>query len=128
VDGSYFAIFPGFLVWALGASLGFPAVNIAAVAGTREGEEGLASGVVNTSFRLGFPIGLAVLLTIAGAIDPAPAGASAAEIVAKTVEGFQVAMIAASLLSVLGFVIALRLKDVKPQHGESTKTQSAAMV
>jgi len=32
-----------------------------ALAGTKHGEEGLASGVVNTSFRVGFPLGLAVL-------------------------------------------------------------------
>lgn len=112
--GSYVEIFPGFLVWALGASLGFPAVNIAAVSGTREGEEGLASGVVNTSFRLGFPVGLAVLLTIAGAIDPTTAAAGATGVVA----GFRVAMVAASLLSLLGLAIALRLKgDVKAQAG-----------
>jgi hypothetical protein len=44
---------------------------------------------------------------VAGAFDPP---SSAAGIVA----GFQVAVIAASLIGVLGFLIALRLKDVKP--------------
>src|SRR5437016_14401550 len=106
-NGNAFVLMPGLLVWALGASIGFPAINIAAVAGTRPGEEGLASGVVGTSSRLGFPIGLAILLTIAGAFDPP---SSAAGIVA----GFQVAVVAASLIGVLGFLIALRLKDVKP--------------
>src|SRR5207237_9258701 len=69
-QGSYFLVLPGMIVWTLGASIGFPAVNLAAVAGTKPGEEGLASGVVSTSFRIGFPLGLAVLLTIAGAFDP----------------------------------------------------------
>ncbi len=110
-NGSYLVLMPGLLVWALGASMGFPAVNIAAVAGTKHGEEGLASGVVNTSFRLGFPVGLAILLTVAGAFDPSPAGA------AGVVAGFQVAMIAAALIGALGFLIALRLKDVKPTWG-----------
>jgi len=41
--------------------MGFPAINIAAVAGTKHGEKD-SSGVVNTSFRVGFPLGLAVLL------------------------------------------------------------------
>ena len=106
-NGNPFILMPGFLVWALGASIGFPAINIAAVAGTKPGEEGLASGIVNTSSRIGFPVGLAVLLTIAGAFDPpsSPAG---------IVAGFQVAVVAASLISVLGFLIATRLKDVKP--------------
>jgi len=117
--GSYFVLLPGLLVWALGASIGFPATNIAAVAGTQPGEEGLASGVVNTSFRVGFPIGLAVLLTIAGAFDP-PASGPASLVVAKEVAGFQVAMIAAALLAVLGFVIALKLKDVRPEPGQQS--------
>lgn len=117
-NGSYFAVLPGLLVWATGASIGFPAVNIAAVAGTQPGEEGLASGVVNTSFRIGFPVGLAVLLTIAGAFDPPPVGpATASAVAAGVVAGFQVAMIAGAILGVLGFLIALRLKDVKPQWG-----------
>jgi len=106
-NGNPFILMPGLLIWALGASIGFPAINIAAVAGTKPGEEGLASGVVSTSSRMGFPIGLAILLTVAGAFDPP---SSAAGIVA----GFQVAVIAASLIGVLGFLIALRLKDVKP--------------
>jgi MFS family permease len=117
-NGSWQVLMPGFLVWALGASIGFPAMNIAAVAGTKHGEEGLASGVVNTSFRIGFPVGLAVLLTVAGAFDPPPTGpASPTAIAAGIVAGFQVAMVAAALLGVLGFLIALRLKDVKPMWG-----------
>ncbi len=116
--GTYFGILPGLIVWAFGASIGFPAVNIAAVAGTKHGEEGLASGVVNTSFRIGFPLGLAVLLTVAGAFDP-PAAAEAGAIAAAAavVAGFQAALIAGVLLGVLAFAIALRIKDVKPQWG-----------
>jgi len=106
-NGNAFVLLPGLLVWALGASIGFPAINIAAVAGTKPGEEGLASGIVNTSSRIGFPVGLAILLTVAGAFDPP---SSTAGIVA----GFQVAVVAASLIAVLGFLMALRLKDVKP--------------
>ena len=114
-NGNAFVLMPGLLVWALGASIGFPAINIAAVAGTRPGEEGLASGVVGTSSRVGFPIGLAILLTIAGAFDPPATGnVNASTNTAGVVAGFQAAMLAAALIGVLGFFIALRLKDVKP--------------
>jgi MFS family permease len=108
-QGSYLTTVPGLLVWAIGASIGFPAVNIAAVAGTKHGEEGLASGMVNTSFRMGFPVGLALLLTVANVFDPAPTG---------IVAGFQAALLAGALLGVLGFFIALRLKDVKPSWNQ----------
>lgn len=110
-NGNALVLMPGLLVWAVGASIGFPAINIAAVAGTKPGEEGLASGVVNTSSRIGFPVGLAILLTVAGAFDPPSSGVPSA---AGIVAGFQVAVITASLIGVLGFLIALRLKDVKP--------------
>jgi MFS family permease len=115
-NGSALVLMPGLLVWALGASIGFPAINIAAVAGTQPGEEGLASGVVNTSSRLGFPVGLAILLTVAGAFDPPSAG-SASAAVAGVVAGFQAAVVAGALIGVLGFLISLRLKDIKPRWG-----------
>jgi EmrB/QacA subfamily drug resistance transporter len=113
-QGNYFVILPGMIVWTLGASIGFPAVNLAAVAGTKPGEEGLASGVISTSFRVGFPLGLAVLLTIAGAFDP-PAAASVGSYAALegVVTGFRYALFAAVLLSLLGFALASRIKDVK---------------
>jgi len=116
-QGNYFGIVPGMVVWALGASIGFPAVNIAAVAGTKHGEEGLASGIVNTSFRIGFPLGLAVLLTVAGVFDPpAAAGAGAHAVAASVVAGFQYALFAGVLLGALAFVIALRIKDPPPMQ------------
>ena len=109
--GSYLTVLPGFLVWAFGASIGMPTVNIIAVAGTKHGEEGLASGVINTSFRVGFPVGLAVLLTVASAFDPPSA----------VVAGFQVALLAGALLGAFGFLLTLLLKDVRPSwhQGES---------
>jgi len=128
-NGSAFVLMPGLLVWALGASIGFPAINIAALAGTRPGEEGLASGVVGTSSRVGFPIGLAILLTIAGAFDPPAAGnGNASTSTAGIVAGFQAAMLAAVLIGVLGFFIALRLKDVKPPWASGDWKQNEAAV
>jgi MFS family permease len=110
--GTYYGILPGMLVWAVGASIGFPAVSIAAVSGTRHGEEGLASGVVNTSFRVGFPLGLAVLLTVAGAFDPvAASGSVGSATAAQVVAGFRYAILAGVLLGIIGFLIALRISD-----------------
>jgi EmrB/QacA subfamily drug resistance transporter len=126
-DGTYFVILPGLLVWALGASVGMPAMNAAAVTGTQPGEEGLASGIVNTSFRVGFPVGLALLLTVAGAFDPPPSGPSSASAAAAgVVAGFQVAMVAGALLAALGFLISLRLKDVRPQWGQHSESPTQA--
>lgn len=47
---SYFGGLLGpMLLIGVGVGLGFTAVNIAALTGTRKGEEGLASGLINTS-------------------------------------------------------------------------------
>ena len=112
VTSGYLGILPGMLIWSFGASIGFPALNIAALAGTRRGEEGLASGIIGTSQRVGFPLGLAILLTIATVTDPPPAGA-ASQLGSLTgvVTGFQYAFLASTIISAIGLLIALRVKN-----------------
>jgi hypothetical protein len=100
------------LIWSLGASIGFPALNIAALAGTKPGEEGLASGIIGTSQRVGFPLGLAILLTIATVTDPPPAGVSSGlGSLTGVVTGFQYAFLASTIISGIGLLIALRVKN-----------------
>ena len=49
VDGSYWSdLFPGFLIIGLGMPFAFVPITIAAVAGTKPEEAGLASGLINT--------------------------------------------------------------------------------
>lgn len=111
-NGSFLDVEPGAILWSLGASIGFPALFIAALSGAKPGEEGLASGLITTSQRVGFPLGLAVLVTVASLVTPQPAGgqgASAAEIVL----GFQYSFVAASVLSIIGLFLVLRIEDNK---------------
>src|SRR5437867_1882732 len=117
VASGYFGILPGLLVWSLGASIGFVALSIAAVGGTQPGEEGLASGLINTSERIGFPLGLAVLLTITTTMDPVPIGSTSSSSLAALVGGFQYAFLAAAVLNGVGLLIALRIKGYKPPSG-----------
>lgn len=117
VSGGYFGILPGMLLWSFGASVGFPALNIAAVAGTRPGEEGLASGIIGTSQRVGFPVGLAILLTVATVTDPPSSGTgSQLGSLAGVVTGFQYAFLASTIISTIGLLIALRAKDLRAQQ------------
>src|SRR5260370_18968224 len=112
LTSGYLAILPGMLIWSFGASIGFPALNIAALAGTKRGEEGLASGIIGTSQRVGFPLGLAILLTIATVTDPPPAGAaSQLGSLPGVVTGFQYAFLASTIFSATGLLIALRVKN-----------------
>jgi EmrB/QacA subfamily drug resistance transporter len=66
VHGTYLAdILVPSIITAAGIGLSFAPATIAAVAGARPEEQGLASGLVNTSRQVGGSLGLAVLATLA---------------------------------------------------------------
>jgi EmrB/QacA subfamily drug resistance transporter len=66
VEGSYWTdLFPGFLILGLAIPFAFVPLTIAALAGTKPQEAGLASGLINTSQQIGGAVGIAVLSTIA---------------------------------------------------------------
>ncbi|HKZ99603.1 MAG TPA: MFS transporter [Thermoplasmata archaeon] len=113
VEAGYLSILPGTVVWALGASIGFPALAIAGLTGTKPGEEGLASGLIQTSQRLGFPLGLAILLSVATAFDPG-----------LGVAGFRYAFLGATVLGASGLVLAFLLgrQSASDQGDFSTPT------
>jgi len=103
VETGYLGVLPGSVIWALGASIGFPTLAIAGLAGTQPGEEGLASGLIQTSQRLGFPLGLAILLTVASAFDPL-----------LGIVAFRTAFIGASVLGTAGLGLAILLGREAP--------------
>jgi MFS family permease len=108
-NGNYLGILPGTVLWSLGASIGFPALYIAALAGTKPGEEGLASGIITTSQRVGFPLGLAVLVTVASLATPQPIGDGGAS-AALIVLGFRYAFVAATVMSLVGLALVFRIR------------------
>ncbi len=108
VQSGYLGILPGTVLWALGASIGFPALSIAALSGTKKGEEGIASGLITTSQRIGFPVGLALLVAVAAATTPttSPAISSAQ----ATVVGFRNAFIAAEVLCIISLIMTFTIR------------------
>src|SRR5207247_1956645 len=106
VNSGYVGVLPGMLIWSLGASIGFPALNIAALAGTKPGEEGLASGIIGTSQRVGFPLGLAILLTIATVTEPPPFAATR-QLVSLTlvVTAFQYSFSSSTIICAIALLI-----------------------
>jgi hypothetical protein len=98
------------LLIGVGTGLGTTAINIAALAGTRRGEEGLASGLINTSRQIGGPVGLAVLLTVANFVISTPMGRLAAvHSPLEMVPGFSYAFLAAALLTAIGIIFTALL-------------------
>jgi len=66
VGGSYVDdLLPGFLVLGVGMGFSFVPISIAALAGVKGPEAGLASGLINTSQQVGGALGLAILTTVA---------------------------------------------------------------
>jgi EmrB/QacA subfamily drug resistance transporter len=88
---------------AVGLGFAFVPVTIAAVSGVEDREQGLASGLINTSQQVGGALGLAVLAAIANGIingshDPV-----------KLTEGFQSAFLVGAGFAILGLIATLLL-------------------
>src|ERR671925_682856 len=99
---SYAAIFlPTILLIGFGFALCYPTFNIQATAGVANHEQGLASGLVNTSFQVGGAVGLAIV-TAAVSANSGP-GADAASML----DGFRPAIAVVTGIAVIGLAIAL---------------------
>ena len=109
VDGSYWTdLFPGFLIIGLGMPFAFVPITIAAVAGTKPQEAGLASGLINTSQQIGGAVGIAILSTIAVSTTTDDVAAGVAQPEALT-NGFQAAFWAGAAISFAGVLVSLFL-------------------
>ena len=121
VDGSYWIdLFPGFLLIGLGLLFAFVPLTIAAVAGTRPQEAGLASGLINTTQQIGGAVGIALLSTIAVSTTDDALANGAAVPVALT-DGFVNAFWAGAAISFVGLLVAVLLvrgRDLRAQEAE----------
>jgi MFS family permease len=101
VSSNYKVIVASRLLAGLGFGLAYPALNIQALSRVRDEEQGLASGLVGSSFQIGGAIVLAI--TTAMLLAHTPAHASAA----RAVHGFQTAVyvtaVTAALFVLLSF-------------------------
>jgi EmrB/QacA subfamily drug resistance transporter len=107
VSGSYVNdLLPGFLLMSVGLGFSFVPISIAALAGVKHDEAGLASGLFNTSQQIGGALGIAVLSAVATSVtdNRVADGATAS---AAAVDGFQAAFIGAAALAAVGILITL---------------------
>jgi len=115
------------LLAALGLGFGFVTSTIAAVSGVDPREQGLASGLINTSQQIGGALGLAVLSTIATTRTHdvlASGGSSPAK---ALTDGFQSAFLGGAVIATLGFaatLILIRTRDSRA-HVEMARSDTA---
>jgi predicted MFS family arabinose efflux permease len=122
--GSYVSdvLFPSILV-GVGLGFAFVPVTIAAVAGTRPDEAGLASGLINTSQQVGGALGLAILAALANSrTADVLAGGEHSHAVALT-EGFQRAFLVGAGFALLGAVLSVLLisSSDSREHAEAAQ-------
>jgi MFS family permease len=91
---------PTMLLIGAGFALTFPSLNIQATAGIRNEEQGLASGLVSTSFQ----VGGAVVLAIVSAVVTSETGS--ATDAASLLDGYRPALAVVTLVAGLGLLVA----------------------
>jgi EmrB/QacA subfamily drug resistance transporter len=94
-------LLPTMLVLGFGFALSFPTLNIAGTSGVGDHEQGLASGLVQTSFQVGGAIGLAVVSAIitghaGGSTDPG-----------VILDAYRTALVVVTGVAIAGLAIAL---------------------
>ena len=104
-DGSFVTdVLPATIVAAVGMSLAYIPVMMAALSGAAPQEAGLASGIFNTTYQVGSALGLAAMTAVAAAN-----GADQVGDMASMTDGFQAALAGAALIAVAGAVASLAL-------------------
>jgi len=125
VGGSFISDILGpSLLAAVGLGFGFVTSTIAAVAGVEEREQGLASGLINTSQQIGGALGLAVLSTIATTRTDDVMATGTSTLPNALTEGFQAAFLGGAVIATLGVVatlVLIRTRDSKAHKEMATE-------
>ncbi len=95
-SGYVMAMLPTFLLTGLGFGLAYGPLNIAATNGVAPEEQGLAGGLVNTSFQFGG----ALVLAVATAVNSASAGSGGSP--EALMDGFHAAIVVSLVVAALG--------------------------
>lgn len=92
-------ILPGLLLHGIGNGLVFPTMNIAGVSGVADREQGIASGMITSSFQIGVGVGVAALTGVMAATVHGTGSAA-------QLHGYHVAFVAAALFSLTGALVS----------------------
>ena len=94
-------LLPTMLLLGVGFAIGFPSLNVQATNGVADNEQGLASGLLNTSLQLGGAVGLAVVSAV---VTSQTGAATDAE---SVLHGFRPGIAVATGIGLLGVLVSL---------------------
>ena len=94
---------PTFIFGGLGFALAFAPINVAATMGVPAEEQGLAGGLLNTSFQFGAALVLAIVTAVANASAGAGGGAQA------TLDGYHAALFVPLGAALIGAAALVRM-------------------
>ena len=115
------------LLAAIGLGFGFVTSTIAAVSGVDGHEQGVASGLINTSQQIGGALGLAVLSTIATTRTHDVMASGGHSLTRALTDGFQSAFLGGAIIATLGLVatlVLIRTRDSRA-HLEMANAEAA---
>jgi EmrB/QacA subfamily drug resistance transporter len=126
-DGTYVVdLLPALVLTALGLGAVFVPLTLIATTGLHNDDQGLASGIFNTSQQIGGALGLAILSSLAVSATANATGVSHQE---ALVTGFHVAFAGGAVFVVVAlglFLAMLRRKDVEAIEAAAAATAPAA--
>lgn len=112
---NYFVfLLPTILFLGIGFAATFPSVNSQATAGVSDDEQGLASGLVNTSIQIGGALMMAVITAILGSAEPGRPG--------ELIGGMVPAITVIAVLTVVALVSTLGLIGWERRRGRAVAT------
>jgi len=114
-------LLPGTVIVGLGIVTGLVTVTIAATSGVSDRNQGLASGLLNTSDQIGSAIGLAILVAVATARTQAIAPSTGYSPIATT-GGFQAALGVGAGFAALGILVAVLM--IRKSAGQRPRAES----
>lgn len=101
-------LLPGTVIIGFGIVMTLVSVTIAATAGISDSEQGMASGLLNTSQQIGAALGLAILMAVATARTEAGLAGTSANVQTEALTaGFGAALLVSVGFAIAGVLVAL---------------------
>jgi hypothetical protein len=122
LDSGYAAaMLPTFALAGLGFALAYGPLNIAGTNGVAAHEQGLASGLVSSSFQ----VGGALVLAVSTAVNNAAAGSGSSP--QALLDGFQAAIVVSVIAAGLGVVVTVVRRRPQPVSDEDVLEDAEAL-